>query len=161
MVGKQGLLVLRNLDGARKVFLKKDYNSEKWWRRRQRMLNSWRKGVKKTWVTAGQSLPGSDGRNSLEWMEPAVGSTDHPSFLSRKYMRGSNQKLHSHCLGKKTPNVWVPVLGALAQALLETRTGKHWPEQFLLHISQSENFDSWMFATYFCCFLFKMMASFE
>lgn len=29
VVGKQGLLILRNLDGARKVLLKKDYNSEK------------------------------------------------------------------------------------------------------------------------------------
>lgn len=48
----------------------------------KRMLNSWRKGVKKTQVTAGQRLPGSDGRNSPEWLELGMGSTDCPSFLT-------------------------------------------------------------------------------
>lgn len=59
-------------------------------------------------------------------------------FIS--YIKGWKQKVHSHCLGKKPPDVWVLVLGALAQALLETHTGKHRAEQFLLHTPWSENF---------------------
>lgn len=30
---------------------------------------------------------GSDWRGSPEWLDPGVGSTDHPSLLSIKYMR--------------------------------------------------------------------------
>ena len=78
----------------------------------QRILNYWRRSVKKTWVAAGQRLPGPDSRNSLEWRDLGVGSTDHPSLLSRKHTRGWKQKLHSYCLGKKSPDIWVLVLDA-------------------------------------------------
>lgn len=76
------------------------------------ILNSWRKSVKKTQVAAGQRLPGSNCRNSFDWLDTDVGSTDDPSFLSRKCTRGWKQKLHSYCLGKKSPNFWVLVLDA-------------------------------------------------
>lgn len=39
------------------------------------------------------------------WEERGVGSTDHPSFLSRKYMSGWAQKPHGYCSGKKASSL--------------------------------------------------------
>lgn len=114
MVQKQALLVFRHLQGTEKGNLQSCYKRiptvRKQWRGRQKKLNSWRKSIRKTWLAAGQRMLGSDWRGSPEWLDPGVGSTDHPSLLSIKYMRDWKQKLHSYCLDKESLDSAVLVL---------------------------------------------------
>lgn len=90
----------------------------------RRILNSWRKSIRKTWLAAGQRMLGSDWGGSPEWLHLGVGSTDHPSLLSIKHTRDWKQKLHSYCLGKKSPGFGVRVLYryTASPALLEAHT---------------------------------------
>lgn len=64
-----------------------------------------------------------------------------PSAFSRKHMRGWEQKLHSYCLGKKSPQFREPV-GA-ARSPVRTRHSKFYSQPM------EEKINYWMFFSFF------------